>query len=54
MMKVKEVSYKRTKNLGNYESVQIGLVVEPDYDETEDRTLLLAKAWVNKKLSEEQ
>ncbi len=38
-MKITQVSYKRTFNLGNYENVAIELIAEVQADETTDQVL---------------
>lgn len=45
-MRIKEISYERVHNLGNYETERMGVVVSIDKDEKPDKVFEKAKNYV--------
>jgi hypothetical protein len=49
-MKIKTVSYSRTKNLGNYESEKLEMSAEIEYDDDTEEVFYELKKWVTETL----
>lgn len=47
-MKIKEISYHRTVNLGNYETVRLGAEAELSHDDSPVESYKKLKGWIDK------
>lgn len=46
-MKIKQVSYQRTINLGNYETVRLGAEAELSHDDNPQECYKKLKSWID-------